>query len=139
MEVIVFSLIIFSGVFLYLLFDKNKLDEINSIIDEGLAHQKQYSSSHKYLNQVKKKKTTKSTWNKNEKGHTAKVWNRKGYQIKQGENYSYKYYGNLVYTREQVEKESSSKINRNYSNNEDYEDRAWHREMKDIIGQDQSW
>jgi len=37
-------------------------------------------------------------------GHTREVWARKVYQVKYGESPAYKYYGNLVYLRNQVEK-----------------------------------
>lgn len=38
------------------------------------------------------------------KDHSEKVWNRLGYQVKPGETYSYKFYGNKIYTPDQVEK-----------------------------------
>lgn len=36
--------------------------------------------------------------------HTAEVWERMGYQVKYGEQPSYKYYGKEIYTPNQVEK-----------------------------------
>ena len=41
--------------------------------------------------------------NEENKDHSERVWNRLGYKIKQGETYSYKFYGNEIYTPEQVE------------------------------------
>ena len=34
--------------------------------------------------------------------HTEKVWERKGYIVKHGESYAYKFYGNEIYTEDQV-------------------------------------
>ena len=36
------------------------------------------------------------------KGHTARIWERKGYRVKYGETYAYKHYGNEVFTEDQV-------------------------------------
>ncbi len=36
------------------------------------------------------------------KGHTARVWERKGYRVKYGETYAYKHFGNEVFTVDQV-------------------------------------
>ncbi|NCD12242.1 MAG: hypothetical protein EOL93_06795 [Epsilonproteobacteria bacterium] len=36
--------------------------------------------------------------------HTAKVWRELGYQVKRGESYSYKHYGQEIYTPNQVER-----------------------------------
>lgn len=38
------------------------------------------------------------------KDHSEKVWKRLGYKIKNGETYSYKFYGNKIFTPDQVEK-----------------------------------
>jgi hypothetical protein len=40
--------------------------------------------------------------------HTAKVWKRLGYKVNYGESYAYKYYGNEIYTEDQVRKISGS-------------------------------
>ena len=40
--------------------------------------------------------------------HTVRVWKRLGYELSDGESYSYKYYGNEIYTEDQVRKISSS-------------------------------
>jgi hypothetical protein len=37
------------------------------------------------------------------KDHSEKVWNEMGYKIRYGETYSYRYYGNEIYTPDQVE------------------------------------
>lgn len=38
------------------------------------------------------------------KGHSAKVWKRMGYKVRYGETYSYKFYGNEIFTPDQVER-----------------------------------
>ncbi len=40
--------------------------------------------------------------------HTIRVWERLGYEVSYGESYAYKYYGNEIYTEDQVRKISSS-------------------------------
>ncbi len=40
--------------------------------------------------------------------HTIRVWERLGYEMNYGEIYAYKYYGNEIYTEDQVRKISSS-------------------------------
>ena len=40
--------------------------------------------------------------------HTIRVWKKLGYEVNYGESYLYKYYGNEIYTEEQVRKISSS-------------------------------
>lgn len=40
--------------------------------------------------------------------HTERVWKRMGYRVKYGETYSYKHYGNEIYTPNQVEKIGSN-------------------------------
>jgi len=40
--------------------------------------------------------------------HTARVWKKLGYRVSHGESYAYKYYGNEIYTEDQVRKISSS-------------------------------
>lgn len=52
----------------------------------------------------------KSQSNHKTKGHSEKIWNKLGYRIKRGESYSYKYYGNEIFTSAQVEKNSSYEI-----------------------------
>lgn len=44
------------------------------------------------------------------KDHTEKIWNEMGYEVKYGESYSYKFYGNKIYTPDQVKKNSSYSI-----------------------------
>lgn len=44
------------------------------------------------------------------KGHSEKVWRKLGYKIKSGETYSYKFYGNKIFTPDQVEKIGSYQI-----------------------------
>ena len=34
--------------------------------------------------------------------HTERVWKRLGYEVRYGESYAYKYYGNEIYTEDQV-------------------------------------
>ncbi|MEA1915145.1 MAG: hypothetical protein U9N30_07495, partial [Campylobacterota bacterium] len=40
--------------------------------------------------------------------HSARVWKRLDYKIKYAESYSYKFYGNKIFTPEQVEKIGSN-------------------------------
>ena len=40
--------------------------------------------------------------------HTEKVWERLGYKVNYGESYTYKYYGNEIYTEDQVRKMAGS-------------------------------
>ena len=42
------------------------------------------------------------------KGHTARIWKKKGYKVKYGETYAYKHYGNEVFTTDQVAKITSN-------------------------------
>jgi len=44
------------------------------------------------------------------KGHTKKVWKRLGYRVIPGESYAYKFYGNLVFNPNQVEKLSTNRV-----------------------------
>ena len=44
------------------------------------------------------------------KDHSEKVWRKLGYKIKSGETYSYKFYGNKIFTPDQVEKIGSYQI-----------------------------
>ncbi len=45
--------------------------------------------------------------NKSE-GHTARVWEKMGYTVKYGETYAYKFYGNEIFTEDQVVKKGSN-------------------------------
>jgi hypothetical protein len=40
--------------------------------------------------------------------HTSRVWERLDYKVNYGESYAYKYYGNEIYTEDQVSRISSS-------------------------------
>lgn len=44
------------------------------------------------------------------KDHSEKVWNKLGYKVKNGEKCSYKFYGNEIFTPEQVERNISYKV-----------------------------
>lgn len=41
-------------------------------------------------------------------GHSKKVWERMGYKVKYGETYAYKFYGNEIFTSDQVVKKGNS-------------------------------
>ena len=41
------------------------------------------------------------------RGHSKSVWEKKGYRVRSGETYAYKYFGNEIYTKDQVIKKSS--------------------------------
>lgn len=47
---------------------------------------------------------------KTNKDHSEKVWNELGYSVKRGETYAYKFYGNEIYTPDQVVKSSSNRV-----------------------------
>ena len=42
--------------------------------------------------------------------HTAKVWKKLGYSVKYGERYAYKFYGNEIFSSQQVEKSSFHRV-----------------------------
>lgn len=49
-------------------------------------------------------------YNNSSKGLTERVWKRLGYSIKYGEKYSYKFYGNEIFTPDQVKMMSTNKV-----------------------------
>lgn len=67
-----------------------------------------YTQNNTYVQQNNYYKKSKS---KDEnKDHSEKKWKELGYRIKNGETYSYKYYGKEIFTQEQVEKIGSYQI-----------------------------
>lgn len=57
-----------------------------------------------------KKNENKANQKSESKDHSEKIWKELGYKIKSGETYSYKFYGNEIYTPEQVEKIGSYNV-----------------------------
>ena len=131
MEFILFIVGSFIIILIYLMFDKEKMDEIISIIN--MAHENQSNNTKSFQKDdytvVRKSNRNMSNSSafkfaeKGTKGHTARVWRKKGYKIKAGETYSYKYYGNEVYTKNQVEKLSKLETKKKFNDSNDYNDR----------------
>jgi len=143
MEFILFILFCY---FIYLIFNPKKLKEVVSIIKLGIEKKRIESDNYtksviKELSDNNQRRYYKKPIEKSKikHGHTERVWERKGYRVKQGETYAYIYYGNKVYTREQVYKKKNFSIKKTYKQQEDFDDIKWQKEMKDIIGHDQSW
>lgn len=63
-----------------------------------------YIQNNVYVNVHQPKSSTKHT------DHTEKVWNQLGYEVKDGETYAYKHYGNEIYRPNQVLKSSSNRV-----------------------------
>ncbi len=53
-------------------------------------------------------------------GHTYDKWQELGYQVKRGESAAYKYYGNNVFTRDQV-----VPVSNHYDDDYDYANHCW--------------
>lgn len=67
-----------------------------------------YTQNNSYVQQNQYYKKSKS---KDEnKDHSEKIWKELGYRIKNGETYSYKFYGNKIFKPNQVEKIGSYQI-----------------------------
>ena len=90
-----------------------KLDEIskNDTIEAEIIEEKENRQTvinNHYTQNVYVQQNNYYNKSKDEnKDHSKKVWKRLGYRVKYGERYSYKFYGNEIYTPQQVEKISS--------------------------------
>lgn len=67
-----------------------------------------YTQNNIYVQQNNYTKKSKSE--DENKDHSEKVWKKLGYRVKGGETYAYKFYGNKIFTPDQVEKIGSYEI-----------------------------
>lgn len=83
---------------------ENKL--VDTEIVEDFQRESKTTINNYYTQNVYLQKNiyTKDNDKENHGDHSEKVWNRMGYRVKYGETYSYKHYGNYIFTPKQVEK-----------------------------------
>jgi len=100
--------------------DINFLNKSSNVVDTDEVKQRKakrennttinnyYTQNNIYVQQNNYSKKSKSKDTSTD--HSEKVWNKLGYRIKRGESYSYKFYGNMIFTPDQVEKIGSYKV-----------------------------